>query len=429
MELLDFQKEVCDKIEKEYNFKCILAASMGMGKGVMASELIKRKGLPLNFVVCPAHIKYYWVNTLKEHLGKGWQVHLAETKEDSFLLLRKYKHVIVMSYNIFNEKWTEMLFKGCGIVFDESHYLKDLKSQRTKKALSFINTVKPQLILLLTGTPILNNPMDLWPQINMINNKLFPSPYKYIQEFTIPRKTRWGIDFSIAKNIRKLHNILTKSKVMLRITWEDVDYSLPEQTRIIIPIVSPEDEITELIEQIEKENKQIHISQYRILVGKKKLKPSIEFIRERLNDVNRIVVFAYHREITTKLAKELSKYAEVKLIIGGISSKKKHLAEKWFNEKTEDKRIIVANIDAGGTGLNLPEADCVVFVELDWTPAKLEQAEKRVQRLNSKKTSIVYYLISDDKIERAIVNTLNRKQNTISRIIDGKKKRMFAKMG
>jgi len=425
MELLCFQKEVCDRIEREYNFKCLLAASMGMGKGVMATELIKRKALPLNFVICPAHIKYYWVNTLKSHLGKGWKVHLVESSDDNLLLLRGYKHVVVMSYNIFSKKWLYMLYKGCGVVFDESHYLKDLKSERTKKALSFVHAVKPELLLLLTGTPILNNPMDLWPQITMINDKVFPSLHKYVQEFTIPRKTRWGVDFSRAKNINKLHKILIKSKVMLRITWEDVDFDLPEQTRVIIPIVTPKDEIKELIDEIERTNKQIHISKYRQLIGEMKLKPSLEFIKSKLSEVDRIVVFAYHRNITTTLAKELSKVCDARLIIGGISSKKKHEAEVWFNKNDGKKKVIVANIDAGGTGLNLPEADCVVFVELDWTPAKLEQAEKRAQRLNSKKSSVVFYLISDDKIERAIVNTLNRKQKTISKIIDNKTKRMF----
>lgn len=428
IELKEYQKEIVDRIITEYKNRCILALPMGAGKTIISLEVLRRLRPKLTIVVCPAHLKYMWLNSAKLMINDANLILIENTISYDLLpfISRDYPNIIIVSYNIFSNIWQELAIQNANFIFDESHYLKDIKAQRTKKTLALVKAIKPKIRLLLTGTPALNTAVDLWTQINIINPHLFPSFYRFAKQFCVIRQTKWGYDFSISKNIEKLHRILIKNKILLRKTVDEIG-ELKELRRIVIPIVTPTDELDTIVNKIVKSgiriSDDIHISTYRKNIAKLKFKPSVEFIKEKLQFLNRIIVFAYHREITTKLQEVLSKYADTRLIIGGISAKKKHEVEKWFNENKDDKRVVVANIEAGGTGMNFPNADCVIFVELDWTPAKLEQAEARVRRLTTQKNPVIYYLISDDILEKSIINKLNIKHKTIQMLIDGRDKK------
>ena len=84
----------------------------------------------------------------------------------------------------------------------------------------------------------------------------------------------------------------------------------------------------------------------------------------------------------------------------------------------------MANIKAGGVGLNLTAASIVIFADMEWSPEIHSQAEDRAHRIGQEGMVNVYYYICSGTIEEDIVDILNKKKNVMNQILEGTKKRI-----
>jgi SWI/SNF-related matrix-associated actin-dependent regulator 1 of chromatin subfamily A len=148
---------------------------------------------------------------------------------------------------------------------------------------------------------------------------------------------------------------------------------------------------------------------------KGKLKQSIEWIKDFLESGEKLVVFCTHRFVVDALMNEFKDAVKVD---GGLSANQKQEAVDAFQDG--DTKLFVGNIQAAGIGLTLTASSNVVFLELDWSPSKHDQASDRCHRIGQKDAVNIYYLLAKDTIEERIAKILDEKRILIDAVLDGK---------
>jgi intein/homing endonuclease len=236
--------------------------------------------------------------------------------------------------------------------------------------------------------------------------------YGYCSRNCDAKQTRWGLDYDGASNIKELHERL-KKLCYIRRNKKEVLEDLPDKQRSYIEFdvdnrkeynMAEEDlaahlrkqEITdedflekienldafEQQEKIRKEyganevsgyaEKLMKLAELRKLASKGKLKKAKKWIKDFLKSGEKLVLFAHHKFVIQELVDEFNALK----IDGSVPVEdRQDVVDKFQNDDSE--KVIVLNIQAGGTGLTLTESSNVVFLELPWTPAEVSQAEDR----------------------------------------------------
>lgn len=430
MQLFPFQKEGIKFLEKR-NGRALIADEMGLGKTVQALGWLKLhpEKLPA-LIVCPSVAKGVWVSTSeawlpkkKIFLGEGQKPFLPSNDTDLFII----------NYDILTY-WKETLGKipFQTLILDECHYIKNRKAKRTKAVQKLAKKI-PHLIA-LSGTPFLNRPMEGYNVFKLIEPKLFPNWFEYGLKYCAGKRNRFGWDFSGASNIEELHQKL--KGIMIRRTKKEVLKDLPDKIKIIVPIyLAPADkkeyktaetDIVSYLRQKAGEEKAkralkaealAKITLLRQLASKKKLNQCIEWIQNFLEETEeKLVVFAYHKEVLQQLHKAFQKVSVV--VDGSTSSHQRRMAQDVF-QKNKKIRLFLGNIKASGVAITLTASSTVAFVELPWTPGELVQAEDRCHRIGQNKKVNIYYFIAIDTIEEYIAKLLDKKRVTIEKILEG----------
>jgi SWI/SNF-related matrix-associated actin-dependent regulator 1 of chromatin subfamily A len=145
----------------------------------------------------------------------------------------------------------------------------------------------------------------------------------------------------------------------------------------------------------------------------------VDWINQFLEDSDeKLVVFAVHRGAIEVLKKRCK--AKSVVMSGAVTGRKRDAAVKQF--QTDKKtRLLIGNIRAAGVGITLTAASTVVFVELDWRPGDHTQAEDRCHRLTQRMPVQIFYLIAKDTIEVEWCRLIQKKQETLSAVLDGEK--------
>jgi SWI/SNF-related matrix-associated actin-dependent regulator 1 of chromatin subfamily A len=148
-------------------------------------------------------------------------------------------------------------------------------------------------------------------------------------------------------------------------------------------------------------------------VGEAKIPASIAWIEDYLQNTDQpLVVMGWHREVMIALHERFKD--DSVLIIGGVTDKEQSI-QKFMSG---DKRILIGNIKAAGTGLTLINASSMLFVELPMTPADLGQAMDRIHRIGQDTKCSYYFIVGKDTIEERIIRVLDRKASMANTVVD-----------
>jgi SNF2 family DNA or RNA helicase len=341
-------------------------------------------------------------------------------------------NIIIINYDILS-RWIGTLkeINPQVLIFDEAHYIKTNKAQRTKATKELAKGI-PHVIA-LTGTPIVNRPIESYNIVQVINNKVFPNWWNFVHRYCGAHHNGFGWDYTGATNKEELHQKLVES-IMIRRKKADVLPELPDKLYSYIPIEldnereykKAENAFIQYIAQTRGMNAAIKakraehltkIEALKQLAVQGKMKQAIQWIRDFLDtNGNKLVVFAVHKTTVDALMEEFKDMA-VK-IDGSCSAAKRDSAVKEFQNNPEIK-LFVGNIQAAGTGLTLTAASAVAFLELPWTPGELSQAADRCHRIGQKNTVNVYYLLAAGSIEEKIAEILDEKKTVLDAVVDG----------
>lgn len=403
-----------------------LALDAGLGK--TACALITAYTLKYNFIyICPPCLVLNVQDEIEKWIGTS---RLANLVIPDSLLNRKKTIEEIKSFLV--------VFQNTILIVDESHRYKNADSIRSKMLLGFENkkgTYKGIVqyfdkIILLSGTPMPNRPIELFPILNRLSPDSidFMSEYDYGHEYCNAKRTAFGYDYSGACNMKKLYNKITE-KFMLRIRKKDVLKDLPpkieemvfigeneskeitDMNRSILKIYSPHDlikqQITSKFQRYDGE--EIHLATYRRVLGIYKAPFAIKFIKECLEDNDEsYLIFAIHKEVISLLHQSLKDYNPY--VITGSTPREKRvpLIKKFSNDKTS--RLLIGNIMAAGIGLNIVKASRVIKVEFSWCDKDNEQATDRAHRIGQTNRVLDQYLVFKNSLDRRILEVIFNKR-------------------
>ena len=419
--LYEYQKDGVKFGIKKHG-RCLIADEMGIGKTIQALCIAKlyEEDWPV-LIICPGSVKYSWKNEIQLRLlipEKNIQIiNSSKTK-----INKKNINFYIISYDLCRNLQTKLKKLNLNFyILDESHCIKSPVAKRSKIIIPLVK--KAKRILLLTGTPLLNIPMEAYTTLEILNPQYFNNFKKFGRRFCDPKLTPFGLKWSGASNTKELHAIF--ELFMIRRLKKDVLRFLPPKTRIKIKIDCDEKIINEMglknndINSISKTKSGMSRLEMYVKTGYAKLVGIKRYVKYLLESQVKFLLFAHHLKILDEIEKFVKKHKYDYIRIDGSTKPENRF--KLSNKFQTDKNIKIAllSITSCGTGITLTAANICVFAELIWTPSLMIQAEDRIHRIGQKSDNIdIRYLYGEYTLDDYILEILSRKKIFVSTTLD-----------
>jgi SNF2 family DNA or RNA helicase len=469
LDLYDFQKSTLKYVREKK--KAFIAHEMGLGKSACAIASVEDLDSYPALVVMPASMKRKWYKEY-DKFNSSRDCYILQGQGGD---IQQGKDVYLCNYSILHhrvDELKEMDFEA--IVLDEIHRIKNEDAKRTKTVKALTEKHEPEVRLGLSGTPFKNRPEELIEPLRFLGCfdsfggwKYFVKTYCDGEYINAPWGSYWETDG--ASNLDELNEELRKH-CMVRYTKNDVYEELPDRQRSFVPFdmdTSDYDQIEkEIIEEIkEKRQQEIQeladevnsiedklkqaeteqgqqelgdeyktakqkleskrkadnevnfrkLGQLRQAVLDLKLDECIKWIKDKLNDVDKLIVFAHHVEATEEIYEQFEDKA---VLVNGQSGMEPSEAEEMF-QNNDDIELFVGNMDSAGEGLTLTEAENIAFIEFPWTPGMVDQCESRCfGRVNDPHGVNSYFLYVENTIEDYMLELLDEKLEWFEKAIN-----------
>ncbi|KAF7266549.1 hypothetical protein GWI33_020058 [Rhynchophorus ferrugineus] len=422
--LLPFQLEGL-RFGIERNGRCLIADDMGLGKTFQALAIMNyyADDWPL-LIVTTASMKHVWEETITKYLTSVpiLQVQYMTASKDYIGDAK----ILIISHDLMSRCCDKLLERNFGcIIIDESHTLKNFKAKITQAATKLAKRAKR--IVLLSGTPALSRPSELYSQLSLIDDNFFGSFIEYATRYCNLQKTHFGLDSSGKSNLQELDIILTR-KFMIRRTKEDVMKCMPKKTQEIIRL----DVKLQNFSETERKSLEVLANRYAATEKSKdkhsllltffsetaKIKiPSVcSYILSMLEKNIKFLVFAHHLIVLNAVEDVLKSKNRKYIRIDGSTTgdQRKYFVDKF---QTDDNYICaILSITAANAGITLTAAQIVVFAELHWNPSILSQAEARAHRIGQENPVIIQYLLAHGTADDSIWPLLQSKQDILNEV-------------
>lgn len=329
-------------------------------------------------------------------------------------------NIVIASYSIMERHYEKLLEKKFGmVILDESHLLKNFKAKCTSVASKLAQQAKR--VVLLTGTPALSRPSELFTQLEMLDPNFFNFK-EYSIRYCEGKQSKFGWVATGQSNLTEL-NLLLSRKFMIRRTKAEVMTEMSEKNRETIMLDG------NLIEDSE-ENLLVYATDFSQSTGKKRDEILLKFysetalakrsavcahIKTLIKDNIKFIVFAHHICLLDAISDCLNQLNVDFIRIDGTTKHDvRNASVKRF--QTIDKcRVAVLSLKACNSGITLTAAKLVVFAELDWNPSTLAQAESRAHRIGQEGTVTCRYLMAKGTADDVIWEMLKKKQNVLNK--------------
>jgi SWI/SNF-related matrix-associated actin-dependent regulator of chromatin subfamily A-like protein 1 len=426
--LYPYQKQGVAFIENKKG-KCLIADEMGLGKTIQALAWLQlHPELRPVVIVVPAVAKLNWKNEALKWVSNP-NIEILSGKNPHPITGK----IIIINYDIV-DTWVRELLKQMPqvLILDECHYLKNNNTKRTKACKKLTKNIS--YLIGLTGTPIVNRPLEILNIVNMIDLNIFPSRWQFLMQYCGAKHNGYGWDFSGASNTKELHEILT-STCMIRRKKKNVLKELPDKIYTSIPFeIDNKKEYSEarknLIDWIkqtkgkEKAEKASNAEKFakfnylKQLAVKGKMKGMIDWILDFLqNSDEKLGIFTWHTQTLKTLCDEIGKHYSVVYIDGSVPMGKRQKAQDDF--QNGNTRAFIGQIKAAGTNLTLTAASHCIVTEFPWTPGDLQQAIDRFHRIGQKNAVNVYYHVAMNTIEEELIQIIDKKTKVLDAVHDG----------
>ena len=435
------------------NKRCIFGDQPGLGKTLQAiCAVVKAHKEAMTYgetfpvlVICPAALKVNWQREFKKFAGinavilddsnrasweKFWELKRPDGEAlcpvfiTNYESLKKFFVIKVKNTSRFTLASIEFdervrLFKS--VIIDESHKCKSSKTQQAKFVEGICKGKK--WIFALTGTPVVNNNTDLIQQLRILGRLDDFGGYKqFVSRFCDGPKQ--------SSNMKELHYRLwcccffrrEKAKVLTQ---------LPDKMRQYITC-----EITNRKEYQDAENNFLkYLRQYKHadddkiaramrgevmvrmgilkeIAARGKVKAVADFIHDVIDGGEKLIMFAYLKEVVMALKEE---FPDAVTVTGSDNITQKQNAVDRFQNDPECK-LIILNYKSGGTGLTLTASSRVGFIEFPWTYSDCEQAEDRAHRNGQKNAVNCYYFLGDKTIDEYMYKVIQTKKDIANEV-------------
>jgi SNF2 family DNA or RNA helicase len=422
----------------------LLADEMGVGKTGQAILSWTKLGAERVLVMCPANVRSGWLKALPDFCEKPLPARVMLTAGHDPLATG----LTICSYDLgireaMKKKLLAMPWDV--VVTDEEHYLKERDSKRTELVFGKGCAAGPGSLIAdadyfwgLSGTPAPNHAGELYPILRAYG--LYKGGYlEFINYFCVILDTVYG-----PKVVKTKPEKLTELKAllktfMLRRKWADVQKDRPDILFSQI-FLDPSECDTELLKELMEEEKGeeaaalndilsgeldelpdgMQFARFRRLTGLVKIKPIARQISEELElgMMDKVLVWAVHREVVEGIAGALAKFGSAMLYGGMTPAAKDAVLEKFKREPAT--RVLVMNVTAGGTGIDGLQhvAADEIFAESSWALHENEQATRRLYRTGQKRHVRSRYASVANTLDEQIQKVLVRKAADIKNIFE-----------
>ncbi|KAH7546640.1 hypothetical protein FEM48_Zijuj01G0222900 [Ziziphus jujuba var. spinosa] len=447
--LLPFQREGVRFILR-HGGRALLADEMGLGKTLQAIAVASciRDSWPV-LIMAPSSLRLQWASMIQQWLeippsdilvvlsqcggsNRGGFTIVSTNSKGTIHLDGLFN---IISYDVVPKLQNLLMASDFKVVIaDESHFLKNAQAKRTTASVPVIK--KAQYAILLSGTPALSRPIELFKQLEALYPDVFRSVHEYGNRYC--KGGVFGI-YQGASNHEELHNLM-KATLMIRRLKKDVLSELPTKRRQQV-----------FVDLAEKDMKQIKALFRELEVVKQKIKAckskeevdSLKFSEKNL--INKIyidsaeakipavldylatvveagckfLIFAHHQLMIDSIHQFLLKKKVGCIRIDGSTPPASRQALVTDFQEKDSIKAAVLSIKAGGVGLTLTAASTVIFAELSWTPGDLIQAEDRAHRIGQASSVNIYYLLANDTVDDIIWDVVQSKLENLGQMLDG----------
>jgi SWI/SNF-related matrix-associated actin-dependent regulator 1 of chromatin subfamily A len=415
--------------------RAFLADEQGLGKTIEALAALEADGAYPAVVVCPASLKLNWLREIEHWLpgrstraltGTGADA-AADADRDGQIAAAD---VTVVNYDILSARLDELrALVPRALVLDESHYCKNAAAKRTQAAQRLAAAIpRDGLVLALTGTPVMNRPPELIAQLRIIGRLGdFGSGAQFGRRFRGPDahlRLHWHLRarcFARRLKADVLPQLPAKTRAIVPVELDnEPEYRLAERDVVAWLQSQPLDlgELDAKVAAALRAERLVRLNALKLLAARGKLHAALAWIHDFRSSGEPLVVFARHREIQRAV---LARFPEALHILGEDSHAARDASLRAFQASTgEENPLIVCSIEVAGQGLTLTRASSVAFLELDWTPAKHDQAEDRCHRIGQQDAVNASYLLAAGTIDETIATLLERKRAVIGAVTDGR---------
>ena len=440
IEPYEYQKEgIAYALDKK---RCILGDEQGLGKTVEAIGLLTATRAFPALVICPASLKINWQRELRKFGGlnavilddknratwqRFWEVKkqngqpCAEVFIVNYESLRKFFVLRVRREGRFTLKSVDFderkdLFRT--VIIDESHKCKTSSTQQAK----FVQGIAlgKEYVLELTGTPVVNNNVDLIQQLTIMNRLGdFGGYTKFMARYCAGEHK--------SSHLKELNYLLRKYCFVRRLK-KDVLTQLPDKTRsylvtdidnmkeykeaerdIIKYLVKYQDADDEKIQRTIRGAIMVKMGLLKQISARGKVGGAKDIIHNIIDgeDGQKLIVFCYLKEVVAALKAE---FKDAVTVTGDDTPQQKQYAVDRF-QNDERVRLIILNYKSGGVGLTLTAASNVLFCEFPWTAADCVQAEDRAHRNGQKNAVNCVYLLGQNTIDEYMYQLIQTKKS------------------
>jgi len=424
-ELHPFQRAgVRYAVERRRTF---IADEQGLGKTVQALAALELERAFPAAVVCPASMKLTWERESLHWLPNRTVAVLDGRADAAWTTAAEDAEIVVLNYDILSAHADRLAARGVrALVFDESHYVKNPGARRTKAAIELVRRLPDDALrLALTGTPVLNRPEELITQLRVLGR---------LGEFG--SGARLSRRFRAAGSDDRLHWNL-RARCYVRRTKRQVLPQLPSKRHDTVPILLSNEQEYRLAEQdviawlqtlpldlrsidakvaaALRAEQLVRLNNLRQLAARGKLSTALAWIADFLESGEPLVAFAEH--VATQRT-VIERFPGAVHIFGADSTVNRQRAVDAF-QREDGPQLIVCSMKAASQGLTLTRASNVAFLELDWTPARHDQAEDRLHRIGQDSAVTAWYLLAPNTIDETMAELLQRKRGLIDAVTDG----------
>lgn len=442
----------------------LIADEPGTGKTIQTCGVLNvalaDAARPRVLIVCPKIMLTTWCEELAKWLVKPLTIGVATAKDwpDADIVVINYDILAKCREGLLAVEWD-------WAVFDESHYIKEKGSQRTKAALGGgrerMKPIPAKRRLFLTGTPILNRPKELYTVLHAMGVGMADDYYRFTARFCGGYQDRYGWRDDGATNLPELQAELRKS-VMIRRLKSDVLTELPPKRWVVVslpmdaaarravaderkairawkgkPTKAEKEAAKAALAEDQARGKSATRAAMSKLVGGTggigdiammakirhrtalaKVASTVEHVVEILRGGEQsILVFAHHLDVIAAIADGLRESGyDPAVIVGGTPTEERMRIRDSI--QSGECRVAVLGIKACGVGLTLHKASVVVFAEQDWSPEAMKQCEDRTHRVGQSNPVIVQYLILDGTFDAAMARKVAAKSGVIDAALD-----------
>jgi SWI/SNF-related matrix-associated actin-dependent regulator 1 of chromatin subfamily A len=319
------------------------------------------------------------------------------------------------------------------VVCDESHFLKDGKSQRSQAVVPLLKAAKRAICL--TGTPALSRPIELYSQLEALRPNVFTKHKDFAERYCAGNRFGWGG----CQNADELNAVISRL-VMVRRLKKDVLTQLPPKQREQVFLQLPKSDALKQVRDVQEklkaikekqkneggdgertmEEKRLMNSLY-LFSARAKLVPVAHYLGELLDagGSEKFLFFAHHTELLDAAEAAVKQRGVPSIRIDG--STPTSVRGGLVNRFQEDERVRVAvlSIKAAGMGITLTAASTVIFGELTWTPGDIVQAEDRAHRIGQVSSVNVQFLCAKNTVDDIMWASVQNKLENLGQVLDG----------